>query len=601
MNKETVYIEPEDDITDIIAKIEKSKEKIVALVPPKKAGVFRSVVNIKLIAKAAKTADKTVVLVTVDPSITKLAAASKLPVAKNLQSAPSVPEIEDEEINKEETTDVDEDGKEITPEDEAEAEAEEADDSDEDSEDEEPEEDDENEKEEKPKKPKKKKSGKKSGNRLVNWIKSHKKLSILIGILALGLIGFLIWAFGFAPAVDITVSIKTDAKNFSEGITFVDSLDKEDAKEGKIYLEQKKIETVQEVDFDATGKKNVGEKASGDVVFSRTFWKSEAYGIDSVTINGLSFVANPSTSISWDGKKFSACDNLKDIDDIDRVYGAFLDEGCKKSVTVNLVATESGEKYNVSASCGWLTLSGVSGCSGAQFSGGSDKVITVVQQSDVISAQDKIKASKEEEIKTKLFETIPDDSLIIENTFNYETNAAVATPGVDEEVKEGVKPKLKATTTATVYIIDKTKLEEYINTKADLRDDQKIIEIRDIYIDGFSEITSGASGKLKAKYYVGPRITESEVVDKIKGRGLGDAQRALRDIDGVSDVKIDKSYPWVFTIPGNTNKVKVTFEITDQNGEKIEEKKEGEENSEEGENPENPENTEENSEDKENQ
>ena len=37
MNKDVIYIEPEDDITDIITKIEGSKEKIVALVPPKKA------------------------------------------------------------------------------------------------------------------------------------------------------------------------------------------------------------------------------------------------------------------------------------------------------------------------------------------------------------------------------------------------------------------------------------------------------------------------------------------------------------------------------------------------------------------------------------
>ena len=95
MNKDVIYIEPEDDITDIILKIENSKEKIVALVPPKKAGVFRSVVNIKLIAKAGTTAEKTVVLVTVDPSILKLAAAAKLPVAKNLQTAPVVPKVTD--------------------------------------------------------------------------------------------------------------------------------------------------------------------------------------------------------------------------------------------------------------------------------------------------------------------------------------------------------------------------------------------------------------------------------------------------------------------------------------------------------------------------
>ena len=39
MNKDVIYIEPEDDITDIITKIKNSKERIVALVPSKKIEV----------------------------------------------------------------------------------------------------------------------------------------------------------------------------------------------------------------------------------------------------------------------------------------------------------------------------------------------------------------------------------------------------------------------------------------------------------------------------------------------------------------------------------------------------------------------------------
>ena len=89
MNKDTIYIEPDDDITDIITKIENSKERIVALVPPKKAGVFRSVVNIKLITKAGVSAKKNIVLVTTDPSIVKLAGAAKIPVTKDLQTPPT--------------------------------------------------------------------------------------------------------------------------------------------------------------------------------------------------------------------------------------------------------------------------------------------------------------------------------------------------------------------------------------------------------------------------------------------------------------------------------------------------------------------------------
>ena len=67
-------------------------------------------------------------------------------------------------------------------------------------------------------------------------------------------------------------------------------------------------------------------------------------------------------------------------------------------------------------------------------------------------------------------------------------------------------------------------------------------------------------------------LIEAEVVEKIKGRGLGDAQREIRDIYGVSDVKMDPSYPWVMTVPGDSNKVMITFEVKDQSGNEIKEK-----------------------------
>ena len=91
MNKDVIYIEPEDDITDILEKIKKTKNKIVALVPPKKAGVLRSAVNIKLIAKTAARSNKTTVLISSDESLMKLAMAANIPVAKTLQSKPQIP------------------------------------------------------------------------------------------------------------------------------------------------------------------------------------------------------------------------------------------------------------------------------------------------------------------------------------------------------------------------------------------------------------------------------------------------------------------------------------------------------------------------------
>ena len=53
------------------------------------------------------------------------------------------------------------------------------------------------------------------------------------------------------------------------------------------------------------------------------------------------------------------------------------------------------------------------------------------------------------------------------------------------------------------------------------------------------------------------------------GRGLGDAQREIRDLYGVASVTIDSSYPWVTAVPTDSNKVTIRFEIKDQDGNEI--------------------------------
>ena len=576
MNKDVIYIEPEDDITDIITKIEKSKEKIVALVPPKKAGVFRSIVNIKLIAKAGVTSDKKIVLVSVDPSILKLAAATRLPVAKNLQSAPEIPEIEaepeqqenqtiedmSEDENAEEQSDSDSDGGE-----KSDGSHHKSGKSDDDEEDADEDEEDEDEDDKKKKKDKKgKKSGKK-GNKILDWIKLHKKISIFLGIFALGLIGFLIWALVFAPAVDISVAIKTDSKNFSENVTFTKTATEENAKEGKFYLQEKKLEETQEVNFEATGQKNQGNKASGEVTVIATVSDKGGTTVintgDTFSINGLSYTADNSVTMHYNGDDMSVCKNK------DATATEFKAQGCRIYANVKVTATQAGAKYNIAASSnGWSTVASVEVYSNSAISGGTDDVKTVVQQSDIEKAKSELTTAKEDENKKKLYASIGDEYYIVESSFAQSTSSAEATPGADQEVGSS-KPVLKATTTSTVYVIEKSKLEEFIAEKASLEDGQKIYETKDTYVENFTEGKTSITGRLKTQYYIGPKITESEVVEKIKGKGLGDAQREIRDFYGVSNVTINPSYPWVMTIPGDSNKVNIQFEVKDKDGNEV--------------------------------
>src|ERR1044072_9196542 len=93
MNKDVIYIDVEDDITAIIGKVKDAKEKIVALVPPKRIGVLQSAVNLRLLTRAAEQNSKRLVLITSNSALVALAAAARVPVAKTLQSKPELAEI----------------------------------------------------------------------------------------------------------------------------------------------------------------------------------------------------------------------------------------------------------------------------------------------------------------------------------------------------------------------------------------------------------------------------------------------------------------------------------------------------------------------------
>src|ERR1035438_6749581 len=90
-NKDTIYIDVEDEITNIIDKLQSSKGKVVALVLPKRATVFQSIVNMKLLKRAADAQKKNAVLITSEAGLLPLAGMAGIHVAKTLNSKPEIP------------------------------------------------------------------------------------------------------------------------------------------------------------------------------------------------------------------------------------------------------------------------------------------------------------------------------------------------------------------------------------------------------------------------------------------------------------------------------------------------------------------------------
>ncbi|HET9174111.1 MAG TPA: hypothetical protein VFN56_02405, partial [Candidatus Saccharimonadales bacterium] len=90
-NKDVVYIDIDDEITSVIEKVHGSDARILALVLPKRASVFQSIVNMKLLKRAADADKKRLVLITSEAGLLPLAGAVGLHVAKSLQTKPTIP------------------------------------------------------------------------------------------------------------------------------------------------------------------------------------------------------------------------------------------------------------------------------------------------------------------------------------------------------------------------------------------------------------------------------------------------------------------------------------------------------------------------------
>ncbi|MDO4759441.1 MAG: hypothetical protein Q4A30_01485 [Candidatus Saccharibacteria bacterium] len=567
MNKDVIYIEPEDDITDIINRLKSAKQKVVALVPPKKLGALRSTINTKLVAKVAKASDKAVVIVTVDPALIKMSAAAGLPVAKTLQSRPimpselqsepsiSTPELIEEAPETEMLTSKTEvktpdisnttsqpqsaDSSKTPPtsnsaelqlnsvelEDAAQSET----------------------------------SGSASKTKIPDFNKYRKWIILGVSVVVV-LIIFGIWALIFAPAAEIMVAVRSVSNNFSENISFVTQSDQSNTSEGRFLLEEQKYSEDTTIEFTATGKKDIGEKATGELVVM-TYFRGSGTHSRSIPVgtvfkyqNDLQYNATAATTLDWDGADGS-CQNP----------GRIGLQGCLRTAKVKVQATQSGEKYNlIPHSDGWsLGLNGVYAYSETAMTGGTTKLITVIQQSDIDQAKEKLLASNDTDGKEKLLAQIRSDILPIELSFKATAHDPVSTPALGEEVKDGQKANLKATTSYTIFGVDQVAIKEHIKsiTEAKLASDQKFYNTTTPFIERFSENAGKYTAKLKATTQSGPKVTEQDIMEKSKGRKIGEVQSLIKSINGVKDVRVNTSYFWVYAIPDDPNKIKINLKI----------------------------------------
>ena len=544
MNKDVIYIEPEDDITDIINRLKSAKKKVVALVPPKKAGVLKSSVNAKLITKAAKQSEKVAVIITSDPSLIKIVSLAGLPIAKNLESRPITPgELIDrakkrvekekeeeivEEADEPEEEIIDEPKKKEKSEEDIELNSEEI-------------EDEEGEKEKK----------KKKGVKIPSFDKYRKFILIGVGVLIIAIVGVLAVVFNAAGKADISVIVKTTDHGFSEGVSLVKNEADAKPEEGKLYLEKVSFDGESTTEFEATGKRNDGEKASGTLTASVTFASSSDGNItipagSAFSAGGKNYFSQADVTIANPGScKKEDYDSRKCVNDVD----------------FTVVAEAGGAAYNIESGNSFVNnyVGSVTNKSG--FSGGTDKIVKYVTDKDVENAKQSL--SMDPDAKAKLLDTIKDDVTAIEASFKIETGDVVSTPKVNEVVEEGKKAQLKAKSTYSIFAVDNSQIEKFIKKKADadVPEGMKIYSLGKPFFERFVDDANNYTAKIKTTYKTGPIVSEAEIMEKSKGKKIGEVRAQLESINGVKSVDITTNFMWVHSIPNDENKITIKLDV----------------------------------------
>jgi len=544
MQKEVIYIDVEDDITAIIGKVKDAKEKVVALVPPKRIGVLQSAVNLRLLKRAAEQSHKHLVLITNNQALLGLASSATIPVAKNLQSKPAVPEVtalavdDDDDIINGEDLPVGEHASTTEP--KAAVPDSAIEDLDIDSD-----------------KPALKRAaapaagaklGKpraKSGVKVPSFNSFRKKVFIFGGLGVL-LLGFLIWAIWFAPRATVIIDARTTNRDIRTLATIGTDLEA-DAEEGTMEAVVQQEKKTASIEFDATGTKDVGEKATGTVRFT-----SDSY---TALMQGITIPAGTQLTSS-SGKQYVT----------DRTVTLSISSGNSDSTRV--VAAESGESYNGASG----SVSGAPAVVSASFtdatSGGTTKMAKIVLQADVQKAKQQLADQNSNEMKEALAGKFNPDVKVIDTSFTVSAADPVSSPEIGQEAPNG-KAKLTSETTYSMTGIPTSSLDEFLKQSLEStltsKEDQRVYEtgLKKVAFANFKQSERNAKVEVSTVGQIGPKIDDTKIKEMVKGKRYGEIQADLKAIDGVNDADT-KFWPfWVSTVPNDANKIKIEFKLKD--------------------------------------
>ena len=575
--KATIYVDIDDEITAVIDKVQNSKGSLVALVLPKRASVFQSIVNIKLLKRAADSANKKLILITAEAGLLPLAGAAGIHVAKTLNSKPEIPlspnSIIDDEETQEGTTipldninetdanllDKNETVGKLAAKDSSNAlkvSAKTADIETLDLDNTEPEPKLSSDSEDGSDKHKSKKN---KSLKVPKFSKLKIFLSVITIILLIAIIGFALISPSLAHA---TVDISTNATSIplsldlslSPGYSSVNTASSELPAN---YVQTKKTFTASVA---TTGQVNNGNKANGSITITAGQCSVGSTTPPSLPA-GTGASANNQTYIIEDQVDFYCPPPLKNNQQAE--YVGYDSNNSNNGNNIPIIAQSGGSIYNVSNVSFTIADNAANYSATGSASGGTDNIVQVVNQNDITNAENKISTGNSAAVKTSLESQLDNAGYYpVHATFTSSNpvitpSTAVGSPANNVTVTE--------TITYSMYGIHLSDLKSIIASNIDNQINTSKQSILDYGISSASYNVSNQTAKVSqisfsTNVVAGPHLNVTSIKKQIAGQKAGNIKSDISNDPNVTGVIVKFSPFWVGSAPKNINRIDIVIE-----------------------------------------
>jgi hypothetical protein len=554
-DKDTIYIDIDDEITTVIDKLQASSSKVVALVLPKRAAVFQSIVNMKLLKRAADQSKKNLVLITTEAGLLPLAGVAGVHVARSLTSKPEIPVApEDDDGHEEEVEEAPESGADepLTGNEAVgdlaglpaaaaaadEVETLELDNADEDE-----------AADGTPDSPKERDftppaKAKDSKLHVPNFERFRTLLIVVGALLVLLIIGIVVAATALPKA---KVVIHTDASkvNVSLALNLSTTAKELDKTSGTIPAKLVQVQKTYTQEVATTGQVNQGDKATGTVTLD-----------DCVAGLGNPKTVPAGTGVTSGGQTYITQEDTTFDNHHGTPSGTCIDYPATSATHIK--AQAAGESYNGPLAS--VKVSGRSDVSGSgSASGGTDNVIQTVNQSDITNAQNKINTT-DPTVSQNLQEQLKQS-----NYYPLVTTFAAGTPTVTSSAKVG---EAASTVTVTETVVDtmfgvlqndlKALIDNNVSGQIDTSKQHILSEgltKASFVVDSLT--ATGGQVAMTTTAEVGPELNVDQIKANILGLKAGDVRSQLSGNPDVTGVDVHFSPFWVSRVPHKLDRVTV--------------------------------------------